>query len=118
MTEKRDRPAQSEQPGEGGFEEGSETGQDEERTGKFSDGVEQEPREGHKGQFSDGNEQLPDKEREGQFDDSVEPEEAERSDSVGDRRRAVGGDSAVRPPLEGGCLRYRFVQVCDGGEPT
>jgi hypothetical protein len=64
MTEKRDRPAQSEQPGSGGFEEGQET----------------QPNKTRVGQFSDGNEQLPDKKREGQFSDFVEPEEAKAGD--------------------------------------
>ena len=77
MHEERDRPAKPEQPGEGGFEEGSETQPDDEHVGQFSEGNEQLPHdEDDVGRFSEGQEELPNEEREGQFSDSVEEEDA------------------------------------------
>ena len=56
--------ASPEQPGEGGFETGSEHGPDtpaEEREPNFARGIGEDPPEGgRKGRFSDGEEELPD----------------------------------------------------------
>ena len=76
MPEERDRPAKPEQPGEGGFEEGSETQPDDEHVGQFSEGNEELPKDDDDvGRFSEGQEELPNDEREGQFSDSVEEED-------------------------------------------
>lgn len=71
MTNERKPTAKPEQPGEGGFEEGSQTIADDKRVGQFSDGNEALPDDQRVGQFSDGNEALPDDDRQGSFADSA-----------------------------------------------
>lgn len=72
--------ASPEQPGEGGFETGSEHGPDtpaEEREPNFARGISEEPPEGgREGRFSEGEEQLPhdagDKDVERRFSEGIE----------------------------------------------
>lgn len=75
VTDERERPAQAEQPGSGGFEEGQQQLPDDENVGRFSEGVETLPHDDKAAQFSEGGETLPDDEREGKFSDSVDADD-------------------------------------------
>jgi hypothetical protein len=73
MPDFEERPAQPEQPDEGGFDEGQTTLPKDETVGRFSVGQEEEPHDPHEeGRFSEGEETLPPDDEQGRFSTGLE----------------------------------------------